>query len=105
MFFHSILFCCSRQDKGLKDSIINFKNGAKIINEGELSVSGSTVMNSTSGGVILNRGELTINDGEYTSPDGESVIDNETGGTITVNGGVFSSEVYAYMCGDKSSCR
>lgn len=85
----------------VKDSIINFKNGAKIINEGELRVSGSTVMNSTSGGVILNRGELTINDGEYTSPDGESVIDNETDGTITVNGGVFSSEVYAYMCGDK----
>ncbi len=82
----------------------NLKNGAKIINEGKLEISGSGSFKGGDSGILLNRGSLTINDGEFVSPEDTKAVEND-GGTITVNGGTFSSELYDYVCKDKFMVR
>lgn len=88
----------------IKNSDFNLKNGAKIVNGGELKISGSGSFTGQDSGVLLNRGSLTINDGEFESPEDTKVVEND-GGTITVNGGTFSSELYDYVCKDKFMIR
>ena len=104
--YRASVFIAENCKAEIKNCEFNLKNGAKIVNEGELAVSGSSgSFNGKDSGVILNRGLLSISGGEFESPDGTKVVENDDGGTITVSGGTFSSELYDYVCKDKFMIR
>ncbi len=69
-----------------------------IRNNGTLNIEGgkfSTIGENSQGGVIENSGNLTINGGDFkleATNSKISTINNNTNGTVTINGGTFSTK-------------
>lgn len=83
-------------------------NGAAIINEGDLTIEGGTILNEEHSDfgshVIVNTGKLTINGGTIGSDNNSGNAVYNKGGEVVINGGTFSSsdrdeypDVWAYV--------
>ncbi len=102
----SAVYVSSDCSASVKNSVVNgLKNGLGITNEGNLTLTDTDVI-STSGNAVDDKGgNLTINGGEFEAPEGKKAVSTTQDSSVTVNDGIFSTELYDYVAADKFMIR